>query len=185
MQLARARTTELARAAGVLLVVLAVTAVSLAALDALPRWLRGEDRHVRRYPTVEAAERRLATHVLLPTYFPQTLRWPPSSIRVDPLPPATVALAFDGADGRPAMVLYQSPRAGSRLSPRLRPPDAPLQQLPVTVGAEGGTLSRVVIEDGSIWNEVTWRAGDTLLALRGRGTVDELVAIAKSVRPRP
>jgi hypothetical protein len=174
---------EAVRAAGGLLVVVAMAAALLSALDAVPSWLAGDARDVRRARTVDEVERRLRTRLVLPAYFPARLAWPPQRIRYLAGPPGAVELWVDARGGGPALLLAQTLGRGP-LPERLVPPAQELDRSPVAVGQAQGRLSRVV-EDGEVRWQLAWEQGGRSLLLRSRGTVEELLRMARSARETP
>jgi hypothetical protein len=178
---ARARPGELWRTLAGLVVVLGGAAALLAALDAVPAWLAGEPRDVRRCASVEEAERRLRTRLLVPGYFPDTLRWPPRTVRVVQGALAGAALELDGVDGSPRLLLVQAARPGDAPA-RLLPEATGLDAVPVALRGTSGTLRRVIGPDGEVWQEVVFVAGGRQVVLRLRGSVEQAVRMAKSTR---
>ncbi len=175
---------ELARTAAVFLLVTLASVLLLAGLDAVPSLLKGEDRHVRSVASVQEAERRLGTRLVLPGYFPDTLRWPPAAIRVQVSPPA-VALDIQSREGAPRMVLAERVGADEPPPAPLLPQATSLGASTVAVGKRPGKLGRVIGPDGSVWNELTWLAGDHRMVYRSTGSVDELLKMARSARESP
>jgi len=165
---------------------LAVTllgAALLAALDGLPALVAGEPRGLRRAANLEEAERALHARLVLPAYFPASLRWPPHRIRYLVGQPSAVALAVDAQDGSPHLLLAETTGPGAVPTELL--PDAPvLSRSPVAVGPAQGMLSRVV-DDGVVTLEVEWQLGGRSLLLRSRGSLDELLRMARSAREAP
>jgi hypothetical protein len=180
----RALLLEALRAAGALVAVLAAAAVALAAVDAVPAWLAGESREVRRARTVDDVERRLRTRLLVPFYFPSTLAWPPERVRWVAGPPGAVLLEVKRHGGGPRLLLAQTVAPGA-VPGRLLPEAQVLSRSPVAVGAAEGTLSRVVDEGGGVAWEVAWEQGGRSVVLRSRGSLDELLRMARSAREAP
>jgi len=168
------------RALWVLFLVLGGAALMLAGLDTVPIWLHGEPRGVRRVASVEEAERRLHARVLLPAYFPDSFRWPPATVRVTAEDGGAVSLAFLALDGTPSLVLAQGLGGKGPLPPALLPEAAPIHRQSAPLG-EGATLSRVVGEDGTLWSQLEWTAGGRRLVLRGKGSLEEMLRMARSV----
>lgn len=162
--------------------VVATAAVLLVAVDSIPGLVTGEPRHVRRARTVDEVERRLRTRLLVPYYFPSTLAWPPERIRFTVDPPGA-ALSVAGRDGSPQVFLAEALGPGP-IPARLVPEAQVLHSSPVTVGGDRGVLSRVVV-DGVVGWEVRWEQGGRRLLVRSRGTVEELLRMARSVREGP
>jgi hypothetical protein len=180
---APSRLREAVRAVAALAAVMAAAAVALAALDAIPAWLGGDARDVRRARTVDEVERRLRTRLVLPAYFPARLAWPPQRIRFVVGPPGAVGLWVDARAGGPSLLLAQTLARGA-LPDRIVPEAQELDRSPVAVGAAQGRLSRVV-EDGEVRWQLAWEQGGRSLLMRSRGSVDELLRMARSARETP
>ncbi len=161
-------------------VVVAAAATMLYAVDGLPAWLTGEPRYVRRARSVEEVERRLRARLVLPYYFPSTLSWPPSHIRFTIGPPGAAAMSIDDRQGKPCLFLAETVAAGA-IPERIVPSVQILSSSPIAVGTARGVLSRVV-EGGTTQWELRWEQGGRGLLMRSRGSVDELIRIARSVR---
>jgi hypothetical protein len=178
----RACAAEALRTAAGLAAVLATAALLLSAADAIPAWIAGDARDVRRARSVDEAERRLRARIVAPSYFPDTLAWPPRAVRFTLGPPGAAALHVDGRDGRPRALLAETVGPGP-LPDRLVAPAPPLaERVPVALGARTGQLARVVGDDGEVWNELTWEQDGRTLLLRSRGPIDEVIRMAKSAR---
>jgi hypothetical protein len=180
---ARALLADAARTVVGLAFVLGLAAAVLAILDAVPAWIAGESRDVRRAQTVHDAERRLHARLVLPAYFPDTLSWPPRRIRFTVGPPGAAALSVDGRDGSPRLLLAETTAPGD-IPEALVPEAQVLDRSQVAVGAARGTLSRVV-DDGVTGWQLAWEQDGRSLLLRSRGTVDELLRMARSARETP
>jgi hypothetical protein len=174
------RLAEVAGALASVTLVFTAAAVLLYAVDAVPALITGEPRHVRRASTVVDVERRLRARLLVPYYFPKTLVWPPQRIRFVVGPPGAAALWVDARDGGPRLLVAETLGPGA-IPARLIPEAQVIHSSPVAVGPARGTLSRVVDEGAMAW-QITWVQDGRTLLLRSRGTVEELVRIARSVR---
>jgi hypothetical protein len=172
--------SEGARALWTMVLVLGGAATALVTLDAVPTWLHGEPRGIRRATTVEDAERRVQAKVFLPAYFPDTLRWPPSSVRFTRDEGGAVALSFLGADGAPALLLAQTTGGGGSIPEGLLGRRAVIQRQAAPLG-DGAELARIVAEDGTLWNQLEWGVGGRRYVLRGRGSLDDLLRMARSI----
>jgi hypothetical protein len=177
---AATRAGEGLRALWVLVLVVGSAAAMLAGLDAIPTWLHGEPRGVRRVAAVEEAERRLRARVQLPAYFPDTYRWPPAAVRVTSEDGGAVSLAIAGRDGAPALLFAQRVGGPGPLPAALLPEAAVILRQAGPLG-EGSTLSRVVGEDGTLWSQLEWTGGGRRHLLRGKGPLDDLIRMARSV----
>ena len=162
--------------------VMGATAAVLRAVDALPAYLGGAARGVERFHSVEEVERRLRERLLLPSYFPDTLRWPPARIRLHTGPPPSVVLTFADRGGEPWLVVFQSFGALGTPPPQLLPAGRVLQTVTVPLHGTQAALSRVLDGDGRLWHELGWSTGERRIVLRSRGPVDELLRMGESVR---
>lgn len=179
--MARAAST-LARDLLSLAVLLAAAAGLLRALDVLPQIL-GEPAGGRPFAQVTDVERRLGERLARPAYFPQTLQWPPSRIRLASGRPAAVLLAFTPAGGGPErLFLGQTVGGVAPLPARLWPGGVVLDTDPVELGGAAGVVERVLGEDGRVWHEVRWEHWGRLLAVRSAGSREELLTLARSMR---
>jgi hypothetical protein len=168
------------RALWVLVLVLGGAAAMLAGLDAIPTWLHGEPRGVRRVASVEEAERRLRARLQLPAYFPDAYRWPPAAVRVTAEDGGAVSLAFLARDGTPGLLLAQRIAGPGTIPVALLPDAATIHRQPGPLG-EGSALSRVVGEDGTLWSQLEWTSGGRRHVLRGKGPLEDLIRMARSV----
>ena len=172
--------SEGARALWTLTLVLGGAALALVALDSMPTWLHGHPRGVRRAGSIEEAERRVQSRVLLPSYFPDSLRWPPSQVRFIVDDGGSVALDFQGKDGAPALLLAQTLAPGGAIPDGLQGRPAVIQRQSAPLG-EDAVLARVVAEDGTLWNQLEWGRSGRRFLLRGRGSLEDLIRMARSI----
>lgn len=162
--------------------VMVATAGLLRGLDLLPGYLQGEPRGVKRYRAIEEVERKLGERLFLPVYFPDTLQWPPSAVRLSSRLPVSVALTFMGREGsEERLFVYQTIGGEGSISPHLMSPGLVLQTTTVTLEQTEGNLSRIKREDGEIWHDLTWGREGRQMALRFKGSVEELLKMARSM----
>lgn len=180
----RWRPLDLWRTVAGLAVVLGSAAALLAGLDAVPSWIIGEPRDVRRVASVEEAERRLRVRLLLPGYFPDVIAWPPSTIRVAQGDPGGATLAFEGRVGGPHMLLAQAARPGP-VPERLLPAATVLDDGSTWLGGTRVPLRRIVGPDGHVWRELVWRQKGRQVVLRSSGSVEEMLRMARTTRDEP
>jgi len=176
---------ELGRIIGALAVVAGAAAGILAALDTVPGALAGEPRGVVKVARVEDAERHLGARLLVPAFFPDSLRWPPAAVSYVFGPPATALLSFDARAGGTALLLAQSVPAATPLSEELWPPANVMSTTSTTV--DGGRLAvdRVLDADGRFWSQTSFVARGRRVALRSAGPAAELARMALSLEHAP
>jgi hypothetical protein len=174
------RAFEAVRAVGAVLVVAAGALALLALLDGVPAWVTGEPREVRRARSVDEAERALRARLLVPAYFPASLSWPPERVRFTRGPPGAAALTVNARGGSPRVFLAETIAPGP-IPGGLVPDVEVLDRSPVAIGATRGTLSRIIEDGGTAW-ELAWEQNGRSLLLRSRGSVEELLRMARSTR---
>jgi hypothetical protein len=173
---------ELAAMLARLFVVLGIVYLGLRCLDWLPRLLGGEPRGILRFDTISDLERRTGERVLLPPYFPDSIRWPPRSIRLFVGPPECVALAFlDRGGTEERLAIYQTAKDDSPIPGELRPRGIVLESTEIPFGGLRATLSRISLDDGRLVHEVTWLSHGRRHAVTFRGPVEDLLKLAGSV----
>jgi hypothetical protein len=164
-----------------LALVFGVAVVGLRLLDRVPGWLFGPEE--RAFGSPWELERTERVHLLLPSYFPDSYRWPPRSVRAFATPGAAV-LEFASADGgQRRLLLVQTLRGRAQLD-RLLPKGVVLERRELVLPQATATLSRVLEEGGAVWRGLRWEQDGELLALYGQGPLEELRAIAASIRRR-
>jgi hypothetical protein len=173
------RPGTLTRDAVSLAVVVISAAGVLRAADVVPQII-GEPRGGRPFACIADVERRLGERVAVPAYFPETLRWPPTRIRVGGTRPAVVVLAL----GERA-IFGQTIGSARPIPQRLWPGGVILDSERIDLGAAGGTLDRILGEDGRVWHEVRWDRWDRRFALRSLASAQDVVQMARIVRRQP
>jgi len=167
------------------LAVSAAGALVLSGLDALPRWLLGETRALVSCANVADAETRLGSRIALPAYFPESVGWPPATIRYAPGPPRGIVVAFDDrVTRRPRMAVLQAEDPSGRFPAALAETD-PFYVSAVDLRGLPAEIRRRRSRDGEVWDEVAWVRGGRSYAVRFRGPGEELMRIASSMTGRP
>jgi hypothetical protein len=166
-----------------LALVLAGAVVTLRGLDALPGLLAGRSAGIDAYESVEGGQRALGQRFLVPAFFPDTLTWPPSAVRVHADPPKSVALVFAGRDGEPdRLTIFEAFGPRTSIPMALMPAGRVLHRVDVPMPDGECVLYRVQVADGSTRNDLVWFRADATVALRYAGSADELITIARSLQ---
>lgn len=164
------------------LVVVAVCALAVKALDHVPGWLSGTPHGVRMYSSVSDAEAAIGARLWLPSFYPDSLAWPPARVAAWPGPPTTVALQVNGrTSDRERLLIVQS--VGGAVDPpaQLLPPAELLNRSEMAVGGRPAVVTRVMAPGGEVVHDVRWDHGDRRIVLRYHGPVEELLLIAESL----
>lgn len=170
---------ELARMLTTLAWVVAATAGAIAVLGAVPGWIAGESRAVRRAKSLEEAERRLGARVLVPGYFPERLAWPPAEIRVAGGRRGSVHLVLAARDGGASVEILESTGDAEPVAADLLDGRSVLRTSRAVVGTAPATLSDVLV-NGRAMRELAWDLHGRATILRSAGDVEELFRMARS-----
>jgi hypothetical protein len=162
------------------LLVVASSVLALRAADALPRAALDIPRGVRRAADVEELERASGRRMPVPAYFPDTLAWPPADARLHSSGSAAIwCRQRDG--GETALIVATAPRGAQGVADAVLPPSVELQRETAVIGERALVVSRVRDADGAVWQQVQWQSPAQIVLVRYRGTLDELLKIARSV----
>ena len=164
------------------LLVMAVAAVALKAVDHVPTLLAGTPHGVRVYRSIDDAERAIGARVWMPGYYPDELRWPPARVEVGAAGPAAVAVRITGSDGDPdRLVIVQTIGAEGTPPSSVLPAGEPLGTSAVTVGSHPAVLARILLGTREV-HDVSWTQDGRRIVLRYAGPVDRLLLMAASLR---
>lgn len=171
----------LARMVGVWLLAILAAAAALRVADAVPRVLLDVPRGVVRPPDLASLERASGRRMPMPAYFPDSLGWPPAEVRLHSGGSAAIWCRQRPAGGL-GLVLATAPPGARAIAAAVLPPAVELQRELASLGARPASVSRVRDQDGAVWQQVEWETPRQIILLRYRGTLDELLKIAGSVR---
>jgi hypothetical protein len=161
-------------------VVAALAVGVLRALDVVPEVLVSSTRQ-RQLGSLSELDRDWQRRLAVPAYFPSAVAWPPSSVRTVGRPARTVLLGFTAPDGGPERLLLAQSDRGP-VPAGLLPGGVVLARASVPLGGAEAELTRRLGEDGLVWHQLAWTRGDQSLVLRSRGSEEQLVRMAASVR---
>jgi len=162
-------------------VVLAAAAGVLRVADAVPGLLSRTSRGVVRYATVADVERVTGRPLRVPAYYPATLEWPPSDLRVY-LGQAASYWCRTRADGVFSFALATTPAGGASMARAVLPPSDVLQEAEATVNGRRVRVMRLRDADGALWQQAEWTGVAGVTIVRYRGTLEELMRMVSSLR---
>jgi hypothetical protein len=175
---------EVARIAVGLGLVLGTTALVLRALDSVPRLVHRQRPGVRVLPSIEVLERETGHRVKLPSYFPDTLGWPPARVRLHTRRPVSADITFLERNTKdPSLIIYYELRSGEGIAPVLFFPAVELHAARVQVDGAEADLRRLGAERGGVWHEIELPREQSM-TMRYRGALEELLLMAGSVEAR-
>ena len=161
--------------------VLAATSAILRVADAVPGVLQDTPRGVVRYRAASEAEHAIGRRLPVLAYFPEALEWPPADLRVY-LGRAAAYSCRSRADGSVALVVAVAPPGDGLLADDVLPPSAVLQEADGSVGGHAARITRLRDTGGALWQQIAWTGDRGVIVARYRGTLDELMRLASSLR---
>ncbi len=166
-------------------VMVVAVAVSLNLLNWVPTVFQKDG--VRKYKTIEAAKSELKLDdLLLPSYFPQYLIWPPSEILGRRRPTKMVLMHFINYEKKDTVLSVMQAETADPHPVRSRiEPVKTRKREAVLIKGRRGELSLGLCAGGEPCNSVTWESDDgytfTIIA---KDSVEELLKIAESMIPQ-
>lgn len=164
-------------------VVVGALALVLYLLGLVPAYVQSTTG-VTEYPSIEAAESELGFRIIIPTYFPSYLAWPPARIEGRLEPERRVEMLFISATQQTKALVIQEIVTENGDVDRPLPWIETIQQtIPVAIGDSEGKLVVGRDADGQLVNAVTWRSGSMTLVMVTTRPVPELLTLARSMHP--
>ncbi len=174
---------ELAKFLGKYVAVVAGAAASLLVLDAAPWLVSGAGRGVTTYRNVEAAERALGTTFLLPAFFPDTYRWPPSEVAAAIRPARAVALRFEPRSSDTSRLLFvQTLDADVPVPGRLLPGGKVLQVVAFDLDGTPARMTDVLLPPDGTFHDLSFVAKGRQVVFRFQGDSAMVLRMAASLR---
>lgn len=167
---------------GWLLAVLSIAGV-LRGIDEVPGLLTGTSRGVVRHASVESAEHQLRVQLLVPTYFPDRLSWPPAEVKTATGPPRAAALSFEGRGGSVDRLLLVQTLADVPAPRTLLPRGEEFFRREIEVKGRAALLRDIRLPSGEVWQELSLTVGVRRVTLRYEGPGGELLRMAGSLLP--
>lgn len=164
-------------------IMVAATVFILRLLNWVP--LSMESGGIRKYGTIDEVRRELKIRrILLPTYFPQHLSWPPAEIYAQSRPyPLVITYFKDENAGRIVLAISQAASKGSAVPPlrmRIEPCHVKREKTLIMKGKKA-RLSLADCRGGGVCNSMTWREGNYYMKVVDSGPEAELIRISESM----
>jgi hypothetical protein len=176
----QSRAILLARTFGIWVIVVAGAAFGLRVADALPRAAIGLPRGVRLTADLGELDRLSGRRMPVPAYYPDSIEWPPAETRLDTNGSAAIWCRQRPAGGL-ALIVATAPPGHAGIAEAVLPASVELQQEGANLGGRSAVVSRVRDANGAVWQQVQWQAPEQHILIRYRGTLDELLRLARSV----
>lgn len=175
------RFRQAASALGWWATVMAATVIGLRVADSVPAAVHGTARGVRLFASLDDLERAAGRRMPVPGYFPSTIEWPPGQCRLY----ARRAAAYwcrNRETRAPWLIVATAPPGPIGIAPAVLPEAAELQAEEATLAGRPARAARLRDPGGAVWHEVSWSTPRERVLVRSRGTLDELMQIAGSIR---
>ncbi|HJX12738.1 MAG TPA: hypothetical protein VJ377_04340 [Dehalococcoidales bacterium] len=162
--------------------VLGAAALVLFLIGAAQDYLYPPEHGPREYASIEEAGDELGFRVVVPTYFPSYLAWPPGVIRGQLLPSSRVETVYNAPNGGyPVLVISQVVADSDELPVPLPWVREVLEERAVVIGENRGTRLTATGEDGQPLNGAYWRSGGFYFIVVTSRAASELLSIASSM----
>lgn len=168
-----------------------VVAVALQLLDGVPETIRrlvaGKTpvpyalSERLEYPSIEAAEKELGVQIMLPSYFPSYLAWPPAAVRGQAEPVKVVSMLFHSEDGQQGLQIREVYWPDAELPFPIPGPLDLLERRGVDLNGVPGQLLLGRGQSNSQVNQLRWRYGGVHIVVTTIYPVEELLRIARSM----
>ncbi len=137
----------------------------------------------RRYDSIEEAKRSLGfENILVPTYFPQGISWPPSLIVAQKKPFSAVVMEFraEDAEATALIVIQSSLRDRGTQLQRIRLSELK-EEIPYMLKGRNAVLQVGICDVKLPCSRITWYEGDLRHTILLMSSPFELIKIAESM----
>ncbi len=161
---------------------IAAVIILLKTLNWLPLVL--QQGTLRTYDSVETVRAKLNIRALrVPTYFPQSVMWPPSEIWAQTKPYVATLMVFRraGAIG-PILVISQAASDRPALDERIKILQVK-ESVPYDLKGRKALLKVGVCEQNEVCSRISWNEGNCVITATMKSSPFELIKIAESLVP--
>ena len=163
-----------------------LAALALYLLGMVPAYLPGSTGAVKEYDSIEEAASELGFDIVVPIYFPNYLAWPPDKIRGQLKPFPMVQMTFLASDRHTEILLiYQMVSESQDLPEPLPWIKTIVQKIAVNINNSQGELIVGKRANGDVVNGVHWRVNGRHFLVVTTQSVQELLALARSMYLNP
>ncbi len=139
---------------------------------------------LREYPNVPAVRAALQVQdLLVPSYFPEQVRWPPRRILAQSKPYPAMAVTYDGTH-QEETVLHTTQAASAEFAPETGIAPTTLREtVPYDLNGREAILEVGVCSNGAPCSRLTWQQDRYWIKVEMVSSPFELIKIAQSMRP--
>ena len=137
---------------------------------------------LRPYGSVEDVKAELSIReIYVPSYFPQNLSWPPSTVLAQGKPFPAIIMEFGQAEGKSAgLVISQSLSDTFRTDGKIRIVQLK-EKVRYPLKGRDSLLEVGTCANGEPCSRVSWKEGSTYITVMARSTPFELIKVAESM----
>ncbi len=141
-----------------------------------------EEGTMQRYQDIEAVKARLQIkNIYVPSFFPQTLEWPPAEVLAQEKPFEAVVMGFRRVGEEDiALVIIQAEGASLTYDTGIGF-DEINERVPYDLKGRRALLEAGYCRDGSPCSRLSWEEGDIRLKISIKSQPPELIRIAESM----
>ena len=164
------------------LLVMGMVTLILYLLGQVPDYIQGERHGLKEYDSIEEVEMYLGFNLVVPTYFPSYLSWPPAKIygQREPVPMAqTLFLSQQG--GYETLLIYQIDTESEDLPVPLPWVTTVQEETPITIDEHNGFMITGTGIMGEPLNGAYWKSGDFYFVVITTRSERELLTIIRSM----
>lgn len=162
------------------LLAVAAVAVSLKALNWLPTVL--QTGMMSRFDSIEEVQAKLRIPVLyVPSYFPQSITWPPAEILAQSKPYPAVLMTFRSAEKHDIALVISQAGSSTFSSTTLIPFHRITRSVTYDVKGRKALLDVGTCTDNEICSRLSWTENSTGIVLTMKAPPSELIRIAESM----
>lgn len=161
-----------------------VIVIIITMLISMVNWLPSMFREhtLRRYQSVEEMRSDLRIRrLLIPSYFPQTISWPPSDIAGQSSPFVATLMLFTGETGRRPLLVVTQAADEHFPADKLIPLDHISEQTDHVLQGRTARLEVGICGNDSTCSRISWKDGEYFITLTMLAPPFELLKIASSM----
>lgn len=161
-------------------VTIAVLVVTLRFMNWLPTAI--EQGTIRSYESVEEVRTKLGIRdIYVPSYFPETLKWPPSEVLAQQKPFDAVVMEFRRAgDAEVALVISQAKSADFVYDGAVAFTEVN-EEVPYDLKDRKAILEAGICEDRTTCSRISWNEDGTFIRITMKSQPPQLIRLAESM----
>jgi len=163
-------------------IAIVVLVLTLKVMNWVP--LAVQKNSVRRYTSLEEVRSALnMKDIYVPTYFPQEITWPPSTILAQSKPFSAIVMRFTRANKRDTALVLSQSEAGDLAVENPLEITTTTEQVPYSMKGKDAVLIVGTCSQGETCSMISWTEGKYFFKIVMKSAPFELTKIAESMHP--